>query len=74
MVNIQCANKDCEYNKIGFIYKFDNDNSQLSNEDDLNAYDLRIECPNRHENKIWINGLDIDIDEVADQKPAPRNE
>jgi hypothetical protein len=51
IVLIRCINPECFFHNGGFEYKLET--GELTTSDNNSAYDLIIECPNGHGNKIW---------------------
>jgi len=49
---IKCINCKCSFHEVGF--KYSTKKGKLTDFNDSNAYDLIINCPNGHDNKIWL--------------------
>ncbi|MBD2341969.1 hypothetical protein H6G64_34120 [Calothrix sp. FACHB-156] len=66
---ILCVNPECCFHDKGFEYQ--SETGELTTCGNSEAYDLIIQCPNGHRNKVWvvINGK-FKVDEVCDMNPS----
>lgn len=62
LASIKCIDSQCSFNS-GFEYKLKN--CKLTTSDNSDAYDLIIECPNGHQNKIWVKPNPISVSNLS---------